>query len=101
MAYYRKTYLCVCEGQQEEMYLNHVASLIKNFPQRVVKFNTIIGNAYRLKKTYEEYDNAALFDYDLNEVEFKRNIEICDQLIVPISLLNRKVGKRFFMHIVM
>jgi len=39
MAYYRKTYLCVCEGQQEELYLKHVAFLLKKFPELVVKFN--------------------------------------------------------------
>lgn len=93
MAYYRKTYLCICEGQQEEMYLDHVASLIKNFPKRVVKFNTMIGKPYRLKKTYEEYDNAALFDYDLNDVEFKQNIECCDKLNNANKPTKRKKGK--------
>ena len=37
---YRKTYFCVCEGQQEEMYLKHIAFLLKKFPERVVTFNT-------------------------------------------------------------
>ena len=25
MANYRKAYLCICDGQQEKMYLDHVA----------------------------------------------------------------------------
>ena len=35
---YRKTYFCVCDGQQEEMYLKHVAFLLKKIPERVVTF---------------------------------------------------------------
>lgn len=96
MALYRKTYLCVCEGQQEEMYLNHLAYLVKDFPNRVVKFNTVIDRPYRLKKTYVEYDSAAVFDYDFNEVEFKRNIELCDKLDSPNKSRKRKKGKRVY-----
>lgn len=77
---YRKTYFCVCEGQQEEMYLKHVAFLLKKFPERVVTFNTTYGLPERLKKNYTEYDNAALFDYDFKDTEFRQNIKICEQL---------------------
>ena len=77
---YRKTYFCVCEGQQEEMYLKHVEFLLKKFPERVVTFNTTQGSPEKLKKNYTEYDNAALFDYDFKEEEFCRNIMICEQL---------------------
>ncbi|MDD3173708.1 MAG: RloB domain-containing protein [Herbinix sp.] len=80
MALYRKTYLCVCEGQQEEMYLKHLSSLLKQMPLRVVTFNTTEGNAKKLIKNYTEYDNACLFDYDFNDSEFKENIEICNDL---------------------
>lgn len=58
MGLYRKTYLCVCEGQQEIMYLKHLASLLKQMPQRIVTFNTTEGNARKLIKNYTEYDNA-------------------------------------------
>lgn len=77
---YRKTYFCVCEGQQEEMYLKHVAFLLKKFPERVVTFNTTQGSSERLKKNYTEYDNASLFDYDFKDIEFRQNISICEQL---------------------
>lgn len=33
----RRTYLCICEGQQETMYLAHIARLLTHFPERVVK----------------------------------------------------------------
>lgn len=96
MAHYRKTYLCICDGQQEKMYLEYVASLIKDFPRKVVKFNTFIDTPYRLKKRYEEYDSAALFDFDLNDVEFKRNIEICDRLNKDLKPTKRKAGRHIY-----
>ncbi|HOP93226.1 MAG TPA: RloB domain-containing protein [Acetivibrio thermocellus] len=77
---YRKTYFCVCDGQQEEMYLKHVALLLKKFPERVVTFNTTVGSPEKLKKNYTEYDSAALFDYDFKDRQFHQNIVICDQL---------------------
>lgn len=94
MRLYRKTYLCVCEGQQEVMYLNHLASLLKQMPQRIVTFNTSEGNARRLMKNYTEYDNACLFDYDFEEAQFKDNIEICNSL--QRKSLSTKNGKKVY-----
>ncbi len=95
---YRKTYLCICDGQQEKMYLEHVARLVNDFPNKVIKFNVYIDRPYRLKKTYEDYSCAALFDYDFDDVNFKRNIELCDKL----NRNERKYGKgknqRFIYH---
>ncbi len=96
MAHYRKTYLCICEGQQEEMYLNHVAGLVKEFPRKVIKFNTYIDNPHRLAKTYEEYDSVALFDFDFNKVEFERNIEICDRLNKEQKPTSRRKGRNIY-----
>lgn len=97
MAHYRKNYLCICEGQQEKMYLDHVSSLVKEFPRKVIKFNTYIDNPYRLTKTYEDYDSAALFDYDFNKIEFERNIKLCDKLNSEQKPSKRKKG-RFIYH---
>ncbi|MBM7560881.1 RloB domain-containing protein [Fusibacter tunisiensis] len=96
MGKYRKTYLCICDGQQETMYLNHVAKLIKDFPHKVVKFNTFEDSPYRLEKRYEAYDSAAVFDFDNNEVEFKKNIEICDSLNKKLKPLKRKEGRHIY-----
>ena len=96
MRLYRKSYLCVCEGQQEELYLKYVASLFKNFPERVIMFNPVIGNADRLNKVYTEYDSAVLFDYDFNETEFRNNILICDKLMNANRPTKRKKGKKIF-----
>lgn len=96
MARYRKTYLCICDGQQEKMYLQHLAKLIKKFPQKVVTFNTFIDSPHRLEKRYEEYDSAAVFDYDMNDVEFNRNIEICDKLNRDLKPTKRKDGRHIY-----
>ncbi len=93
MATYRRKYLCICDGQQETMYLSHVAKLIKDFPRKVVTFNTFEDSPYRLEKRYEDYDCAAVFDFDHNDVEFKRNIEICDALNKKLKPSNRKEGR--------
>jgi len=93
---YRKTYLCICEGKQETMYLNHVAKLIKDFPRKVVKFNTFEDSPHRLEKRYENYDSAAVFDFDNNEVEFKRNIEICDSLNNKLKPSKRKKARHIY-----
>ena len=80
MSQYRRKYLCICEGQQETLYLAHVAKLIKDFPRKVVTFNTLEGPPGRLENRYEDYKSAAVFDFDFNEVEFRKNIELCDRL---------------------
>ena len=84
---YRKTYRCVVEGQQEDLYLQHLAKLLTKFPQTVVKFNISEGNAYELTKSYVEYDSACLFDYDFNKSEFELNLTTC-------ATLNRKNQKK-------
>lgn len=76
----RRTYLCICEGQQETMYLAHIARLLTRFPERVVKFNTTIGSPSELKKHYEEYDSAALFDQDGCQNAFEEGIRVCQAL---------------------
>ncbi len=80
---YRKTYRCIVEGQQEQMYLKHLAKLLSDFPNIVVTFNTSLGNAYELTKSYEEYDKACLFDFDFNKTEFENNLLICSKLNKP------------------
>lgn len=96
MSPYRKNYLCICEGLQEKMYLNYVARLVNEFPKKVIKFNIYIDRPYRLTKTYEDYDSAALFDYDFNDVEFERNIELCDHLKKKLKPTKRKKGRHIY-----
>lgn len=93
MANYRRKYLCICDGQQETMYFSHLAKLIKDFPRKVVTFNTFIDYPHRLEKRYEAYDSAAVFDFDHNEVEFRKIIEICDKLNKKLKPPKRKEGR--------
>ena len=83
------TYFCVVEGQQEKMYLNHLARLLTDFPKKVIKFNCVIDNASRLKTEYVEYDKVFLFDHDLDPIRFERNLDTC------VSL-NRDAGAKRF-----
>lgn len=93
---YRKTYRCIVEGQQEDIYLHHLATLLTEFPNIVVKFNTSEGNAYELTKSYVEYDSACLFDYDFNKTEFEMNLAICAQLDRTNQKNNKKQSARVF-----
>jgi len=86
----------VCEGQQEVMYLKHVAKLIKDFPRKVVKFKTFIDLPHRLEKRYEEYDSVAIFDHDFNEVQFQKNIIMCDKLNKKLKPTKRKLGRHIY-----
>lgn len=90
---YRKTYFCVCEGQQEEMYLKHLGVLLKKFPERVVTFNTRRGLPEKLNSDYTDYDAVALFDHDCKEKEFRRKIEFCEQLQRKSK---KKKGKKIY-----
>ena len=90
---YRKTYFCVCEGQQEEMYLKHLGVLLKKFPERVVTFNTRRGLPEKLNSDYTDYDAVALFDHDCKEEEFRRKIEFCEQLQRKSK---KKKGKKIY-----
>ena len=78
------------------MDFDHLAKLIKDFPKKVVKFNTFIDSPHRLEKRYEEYDSAAIFDYDFNETEFYRNIEICNQLNKKLKPTKRNSGRHIY-----
>lgn len=74
---YKKTYRCIVEGQQEEMYLRHLQRLFTSFPKKTITFNTSIGNPYELGKSYENYDGVCVFDYDFDKSRFERNLSDC------------------------
>lgn len=76
---YRAQYFCICEGQQEELYLDHLGALLKT-PQRSVKFKHIRGTAADLKRGDPfGYDKAVLFDHDCKKARFIQQIEACDK----------------------
>lgn len=94
----RRNYFCVVEGQQEIIYLKRIAELLTNFPERVVKFNTVIGDADRLnrKKLLSDYDRVCFFDHDFNQVEFERNLNTCIKLDSKVKRTKNNPGYRVY-----
>lgn len=98
MANYRKSYFCICDGQQETMYLEHVAKLIKDFPRKVVSFKCEEGDVLEKKLDYIEYDHAALFDHDGRDQRFVESILTCDRLMKNNSKKRKKKEAIKFYH---
>lgn len=73
-------YFCVVEGQQEQLYLNHLAKLLKKSGNKNFNFNVRVGKLKDLEKSYFEYDSVLVFDYDFNQTEFERNLSGCINL---------------------
>lgn len=93
-----RNYFCVVEGQQEDIYLKHIAKLLTNFPERVVKFNTTLGDAVKLNKgqSLPDYDRACFFDHDFKKVEFERNLNTCIELDSKNKNKRNKSGYRTY-----
>lgn len=91
---YKKTVFCVVEGQQEELYLKHLANLLTDFPTKVVKFNIVKGNADKLRGNGIEYDSVCVFDHDFDDALFSKNLETCIELDRKFSRKPRENGHR-------
>ncbi len=50
MKMYRRKYFCICEGQQEKMYLSHLSSLLNQSRQKTVTFECVVGNIEQCNK---------------------------------------------------
>ena len=98
MANYRKTYFCICDGQQETMYLDHIAKLLKDFPRKVIGFKCIEGSVLNRKINYVEYDNVALFDHDGNVGNFERSVKLCDKIMHDNCKTGKKKNAKKFYH---
>ena len=73
----RRQYFCVCDGQQEEMYLKHLAHLLKTEVRRV-SFTTKRGLPGDITKhRHIKYDKAVLFDHDGKTNEFREALITC------------------------
>lgn len=93
-----KNYFCVVEGQQEAIYLKRIAELLTHFPDRVVKINTIIGDAYKLRKgqSLPDYDKACFFDHDFKTTEFERNLNTCIKFDSKVKRNKNNPGYRVY-----
>lgn len=98
MGMYRKSYYCICEGQQESMYLNRLASLISDFPRKVVAFKCVEGDVLEMKVNYVEYDNVAFFDHDLRKNRFEESIRLCDKIMRDNAKKGKKKDAKKFYH---
>lgn len=86
----RKKYLCICEGEQEKQYLVHLSKLLTDMPSRAISFRCLIDRPMRLEKELVEYDSAAIFDFDNNQVEFEKNIKFCHQYVKTLPKKDKR-----------
>jgi len=69
---------CVCDGQQEDMYFQHLSRLLKT-ESRTVTFDTKIGKPESVFRSVvgRKTDKAAVFDHDGATVDFERALKAC------------------------
>ena len=73
----KREFRCYFEGQQEKMYFDYVAKKIKEFDQNIsVKFKEV-GKLKILEKSSTDVPKIAVFDYDLNRIEFENRVRLC------------------------
>ncbi len=84
----KREYRCFFEGQQEKMYFEHVAKKIKEVnPIVSIKFKPV-EKLIVLEKSSTDVPKIAVFDYDMNKIEFERKIKICRKTNILYSNLN-------------
>ena len=84
----KREYRCFFEGQQEKMYFDHLARIVKNVnPNIILKFREM-EKLLSLEKSSTNVNKIAVFDYDMNKVEFEKKIKICKKTAILYSNLN-------------
>ena len=73
----RLQYFCVCEGQQEKMYLGRLSRLLKTDRRRVTFIIKQGLPGSILKQRSIRYDKAVLFDHDGNKEAFRKGLNAC------------------------
>ena len=91
--------LCVCDGQQEEMYLKHLARLLKTV-NRSVTFDTKIGKPEAVFRSHmgRKTDKAAVFDHDGAIVDFERALKACANYNGIAAYSNRNFDLWLLLH---
>ena len=70
-------YRCFYEGQQEEMYFQHFAKLVKQInPNISLKFKKV-AKLKTMELSSTSVPKLAIFDYDLNKEGFEYKVKIC------------------------
>lgn len=94
----RRQYFCICEGQQEEMYMSHLSKLLKT-DKRVVKFATkrgLPGDIVRVGGF--KPDKAVLFDHDGEDTTFRNGLKECLKAKCAYAYSNRNFDLWLLLH---
>lgn len=84
----KREYRCFYEGQQEEMYFDHIAKKVKEAnPNISLKFKKL-AKLKTLEKSSTDVPKIAVFDYDLNIAEFESKVRLCNETRILYSNLN-------------
>lgn len=84
----KREYRCFYEGQQEEMYFDYIAKKVKEAnPNISLKFKKL-AKLKTLEKSSTDVPKIAVFDYDLNKVDFESKVKICNETRILYSNLN-------------
>lgn len=88
MVMIKREYRCFFEGLQEEMYFEHIAKKIREIkPESSVKFRQV-SKLSTLDKSSTNVLKLAVFDYDLNKIEFEKRVKMCKETRILYSNLN-------------
>ena len=84
----KREYRCFYEGQQEEMYFDHIAKKVKEAMTNIsLKFKKL-AKLKTLEKSSTGVTKIAVFDYDLNKVDFESKVKLCNETRILYSNLN-------------
>lgn len=84
----KREYRCFYEGQQEKMYFDHIAKKVKEANSNIsLKFKKF-SKLKTLEKSSTDVPKIAVFDYDLNKVDFESKVKICKETRILYSNLN-------------
>lgn len=84
----KREYRCFYEGQQEEMYFDHIAKKVKEARTNIsLKFKKL-AKLKALEKSSTGVPKIAVFDYDLNKVDFESKVKLCNETRILYSNLN-------------
>ena len=94
----RRQYFCICEGQQEEMYLKKLSCLLRTDKRRVTFTTTqgLPGNI--LKQNHIIYDKAVLFDHDGKVEDFRQALSVCIKAKCAYAYSNRNFDLWLLLH---
>ncbi len=84
----KREYRCFFEGQQEKMYFDYVAKIVKELNNNIsLKFKEV-AKLKTLDNSSTDVKKIAVFDYDLNKKDFEDKVKMCTRTEILYSNLN-------------